>query len=76
MMGCSMFITTNSTGFVNQTMKMGDLALITDHVNFIHRPYDGGKIYYPLILIATVFDPIFHINENAPQIYSTSALYD
>ena len=41
-MGCSVFITTNAAGFINQKMRIGDLALITDHINMIHKSYDGG----------------------------------
>jgi len=43
-MGCSVFITTNAAGFINQSMEIGDLALITDHVNMINKTYDGGKL--------------------------------
>ena len=40
-MGCSVFITTNAAGFINQKMAIGDLALITDHISMIHKSYDG-----------------------------------
>lgn len=42
-MGCSVFITTNAAGYINQSMAIGDLALITDHINMTHKSYDGGK---------------------------------
>jgi len=42
-LGCSVFITTNAAGFINQSMEIGDLALITDHINMINKPYDGGN---------------------------------
>lgn len=40
-MGCSVFITTNAAGFINQNMEIGELALITDHINMINKTYDG-----------------------------------
>jgi len=40
-LGCSVFITTNAAGFINQKMAIGDLALITDHISMIHKSYDG-----------------------------------
>ncbi|TNV83810.1 hypothetical protein FGO68_gene11754 [Halteria grandinella] len=40
-MSCSVFITTNAAGFINQGMKIGDLALITDHISMINKAYDG-----------------------------------
>lgn len=40
-LGCSVFITTNAAGFINQQMQIGDLALIIDHINMINKPYDG-----------------------------------
>lgn len=44
-MGCSVFITTNAAGFINQKMKIGDVALITDHINMINKPYDHCKLF-------------------------------
>lgn len=43
LMGCKVFITTNAAGFINQKMKIGDLALINDHFNAINRPIEGSK---------------------------------
>lgn len=45
-MGCSLFITTNAAGFINQTMKLGDAALIVDHFNGTNKPIEGGINYY------------------------------
>jgi len=42
-MGCGVFITTNAAGFINQSMAIGDLALITDHISMINKSYDGGN---------------------------------
>jgi purine-nucleoside phosphorylase len=42
-MGCGVFVTTNAAGFINQSMAIGDLALITDHISMINKAYDGGK---------------------------------
>lgn len=42
-MGCSVFVTTNAAGFVNQSMQVGDVALISDHYNMINKPLEGGN---------------------------------
>jgi purine nucleoside phosphorylase len=41
-MGCSVFISTNAAGFIDQKMAIGDLALITDHISMINKSYDGS----------------------------------
>lgn len=76
-MGCSVFITTNAAGFINQQMKIGDIALITDHFNGINRPFEGGIIltHYNPILVA-LFDKMFRLNRNVPETFSHSDMYD
>jgi purine nucleoside phosphorylase len=76
-MGCSVFITTNAAGYINQSMAIGDLALITDHINMTHKSYDGGKRSLPPCIIAlivvTLDDQLFN---QSGTIFSTSNLYD
>ena len=62
-MGCSVFITTNAAGFINQKMAIGDLALITDHISMIHKAYDG---------VAALDNQLF----NEGGVLSSSVLYD
>jgi purine-nucleoside phosphorylase len=62
-MGCSVFITTNAAGFINQKMAIGDLALITDHISMINKSYDG---------VVTFDEQLF----NGHGLLSTSQIYD
>src|SRR3712207_6721151 len=66
-MGCSIFITTNAAGFINQKMKLGDIALINDHISMINKTCDGS----------INFDPLFTINKDTQnKLMSSSDLYD
>lgn len=48
-------------------MKIGDLALITDHINMINKPYDG----------AMYLDQSFRFNENIKSdIFHSHQIYD
>ncbi len=62
-MGCSVFITTNAAGFINQNMAIGDLALITDHISMINKSFDG---------ILSFDEQLF----NGHGIINTSDMYD
>jgi purine nucleoside phosphorylase len=62
-MGCSVFISTNAAGFIDQNMSIGDIALITDHISMINKSYDGA-----LPLDEDLF--------NKRGLYSTSYIYD
>jgi purine nucleoside phosphorylase len=41
-MGCSVFISTNAAGFIDNSMTIGDIALITEHISMINKSYDGA----------------------------------